>query len=145
MREWIGIMAEAFKFELVSPARLVVSEEVDQVVVPGSEGYFTVLKGHSPFMSTIRPGLLEVLSASGQTRKIFVAGGFADASPSGLTVLAEQAIPVDDLKPEIIAKELADAEAVVAAAKSDEAKRVATEKLGQLREVIAQLSASSTH
>jgi F-type H+-transporting ATPase subunit epsilon len=133
------IMAEAFKFELVSPARLVISAEVDQVVVPGSEGYFTVLKGHAPFMSTVRPGLLEVTTADGSTRRIFVAGGFADASPAGLTVLAEQAIPVDDLKPETLAKEVADVEAVIASAKSDEAKRLATEKLGQLREVMAQL------
>jgi F-type H+-transporting ATPase subunit epsilon len=137
-------MAEAFKFELVSPAKLVISEEVDQVVVPGSEGYFTVLKGHSPFMSTVRPGLLEVTKAGGTTQRIFVAGGFADASPAGLTVLAEQAIPVDDLKPETLAKEIADVEAVIASAKSDEAKRLATEKLGQLREVIAQLGSSAT-
>jgi len=137
-------MAEAFKFELVSPARLVISEEVDQVVVPGSEGYFTVLKGHSPFMSTVRPGLLEVTTASGKTSRIFIAGGFADASPSGLTVLAEQAIPVEDLKPETLAKEVANVEAVIASAKSDEAKRLATEKLGQLHEVMAQLGTSAT-
>jgi F-type H+-transporting ATPase subunit epsilon len=132
-------MAEAFKFELVSPARLLISEEVDQVVVPGSEGYFTVLKGHSPFMSTVRPGLLEVTTPDGTTTQIFVAGGFADASPTGLTVLAEQAIPVADLKPETLAKEVTDVEADIASAKSDEARRVATEKLGQLREVMAQL------
>ncbi len=137
-------MAEAFKFELVSPAKLLISEEVDQVVVPGSEGYFTVLKGHSPFMSTVRPGLLEVTTADGKTTRIFVAGGFADASPAGLTVLAEQAIPVDDLKPETLAKEVADVEGVIASAKSDEAKRLATEKLGQLREVMAQLGTSAT-
>ena len=137
-------MAEAFKFELVSPARLVISEEVEQVVVPGTEGYFTMLKGHSPFMSTVRPGLLEVLTKAGKMIRIFVAGGFADATPTGLTVLAEQAIPVDDLKPETLAKEVSDVEAVIASAKSDEARRLATEKLGQLREVIAQLGTSVT-
>jgi F-type H+-transporting ATPase subunit epsilon len=137
-------MAEAFKFELVSPAKLVISEEVDQVVVPGSEGYFTVLKGHSPFMSTVRPGLLEVTTPDGTTTKIFVAGGFADASPAGLTVLAEQAIPVTELKPETLAKEVADVEAIIASAKSDEAKRLATEKLGQLHEVMVQLGTSTT-
>ncbi len=138
-------MAEAFKFELVSPARLVISEEVDQVVVPGSEGYFTVLKGHSPFMSTVRPGLLEVTNAAGKTTRIFVAGGFADASPNGLTVLAEQAIPVEDLKPETLSKEITAVEAVIASAKSDEAKRLASEKLGQLREVQAQLGSTTAH
>ena len=71
-------MAEAFKFELVSPARLLVSEEVDQVVVPGSEGYFSVLKGHAPFMSTVRPGVLEVTTHTGKQSKFLVIGGFAD-------------------------------------------------------------------
>ena len=137
-------MAEAFKFELVSPARLLISEEVDQVVVPGAEGYFTVLKGHSPFMSTIRPGVLEV-TTNGKLSKIFVAGGFADASPAGLTVLAEQAVPVEELKADTIAKEIADAEAAATNAKSDEAKRLANEKIGQLREVVAQLGVAAAH
>lgn len=137
-------MAEAFKFELVSPAKLVISEQVDQVVVPGSEGYFTVLKGHAPFMSTVRPGLLEVTTATGTIQRIFVAGGFADASPAGLTVLADLAIPVEELKPEILAKEVSEAEAVIASGKSDEAKRLATERLGQLREVMAQIGVSAT-
>jgi len=53
-------MADPFQFELVSPERLLMSEPVDQVVVPGSEGYFTVLKGHAPFMSTLRPGVVDV-------------------------------------------------------------------------------------
>lgn len=138
-------MAEAFKFELVSPAKLVLSAEVDQVVVPGSEGYFTVLKGHSPFMSTVRPGLLEVTSHDGKTTKIYVAGGFADASPTGLTVLAEQAIPVEELKSEVITKEIAEAEAVASSGKSDETKRLAAEKVGQLKEVLAQIGGASAH
>ncbi|MDR3495403.1 MAG: F0F1 ATP synthase subunit epsilon [Ancalomicrobiaceae bacterium] len=135
-------MAEAFKFELVSPARLVLSEVVDQVVVPGAEGYFTVLKGHAPFMSTIRPGVLQVTSQSGKVAKIFVAGGFADVSPAGLTVLAEQAIAAEELSAEVIAKQVADAEAGVASAKSDEAKRVAQEKLDHVKEAIAEISAT---
>ena len=130
-------MAEAFKFELVSPARLVLSEDVSQVMVPGAEGDFTMLAGHSPFMTTVRPGVLEATSASGKVSKIFVRGGFADAGPSGLTILAEQAIPVEDLKSDVIAKEIKDAEEDVADAKTAEAKRVAQEKLDQLKAVFA--------
>lgn len=130
-------MAEAFKFELVSPARLVLSEDVAQVMVPGADGDFTMLKGHSPFMTNVRPGVVESTSASGKVTKIFVRGGFADASPAGLTILAEQAIPVEELKADVIAKEIKDAEEDVADAKTDEAKRVAQEKLDQLKAVFA--------
>lgn len=136
-------MAEAFKFELVSPARLVLSEEASQVVVPGLDGDFTMLKGHSPFMTTVRPGVVEVTSASGKTSKIFVRGGFADASPAGLTILAEQAIPVEDLKADVIAKEIKDAEEDVADAKTAEAKRVAQEKLDQLKAVLGAAQGSA--
>ncbi|MCW1841388.1 F0F1 ATP synthase subunit epsilon [Prosthecomicrobium hirschii] len=138
-------MAEAFKFELVSPERLLVSEEVAQVVVPGSEGQFTMLKGHAPFMTTMRPGVIEVTGQSGTVSRIFVRGGFADASPAGLTVLAEMAVPVQDLKAEQIAREIKNAEEDVADAGSDETKRVAQEKLDQLREVQAALGASAAH
>ncbi len=130
-------MAEPFKFELVSPARLVLSEDVAQVMVPGADGDFTMLKGHSPFMTTLRPGVVESTSASGKVTKIFVRGGFADASPAGLTILAEQAIAVEDLKADVIAKEIKDAEEDLADAKSPEAKRVAQQKLDQLKAVFA--------
>lgn len=132
-------MAEAFKFELVSPERLVVSEEVAQVVVPASEGQFTMLRGHAPFMSTIRPGVIEVTGQSGKVSRIFVRGGFADASPVGLTILAERAVPVEELKAEVIAGEIRNAEEDLADAKSDEARRVAQIKLDQLKEVQAAL------
>ena len=130
-------MAEAFKFELVSPARLVLSEDVAQVMVPGADGDFTMLKGHSPFMTTVRPGVVESTSPAGKVTRIFVRGGFADASPNGLTILAEQAIPVEDLKADVIAKEIKDAEEDLADAKTDEAKRVAQQKLDQLKAVFA--------
>ena len=135
-------MAESFKFELVSPAKLVMSEEVMQVVVPGAEGDFTMLPGHSPFMSTVRPGVIEVTATSGKVAKLFVRGGFADASPAGLTILAEQAIPVEELKADMIAKEITDAEEDVADAKDAETKRVAQEKLDQLKAVFAATTTS---
>ena len=109
-------MAEPFQFELVSPERLLMSEPVEQVVVPGSEGYFTVLKGHAPFMSTLKPGVIEV-GRSGQTDRIFVRGGFADVNVSGLTILAEQAIPLAEVDPAALAQDVRNAEEDVADAK----------------------------
>jgi len=127
-------MADPFQFDLVSPERLLFSEQVEQVVVPGSEGYFTVLKGHAPFMSTLRPGVLDVTRGSGMER-IFVRGGFADVSAEGLTILAERAIPLSEVDAATIAAEVKNAEEDVADAKDGEAKDVAEMKLSQLKEV----------
>jgi F-type H+-transporting ATPase subunit epsilon len=80
------------KFELVTPERLVRSEEVHMVVVPGSEGEFGVLEGHAPFMSTLRNGDIAVYRTAGaEPERIAVEGGFAEVSDRGLTVLAERA------------------------------------------------------
>ena len=80
----------ALHFELVTPARLVRSEDVHMVVVPGSEGEFGVLEGHAPFMSTIRDGAVKVYRTAGsQPEEISIQGGFAEVGPAGLTVLAE--------------------------------------------------------
>ena len=80
----------ALRFELVTPARLVRSDEVHMVVVPGTEGEFGVLEGHAPFMSTIRDGAVKVYKTEGGVpEEIIVQGGFAEVTPKGLTVLAE--------------------------------------------------------
>lgn len=129
-------MAEALQFELVAPERLLKSEEVDQVVVPGSEGYFTVLKDHAPFMSTLRPGVVDVTPAGGgAAERIFVRGGFADVNAEGLTILAEQAIPLSEIDAETLAQEVKNAEEDVADAKDGEARDAAELKLNQLKEV----------
>ena len=84
----------ALHFELVTPEKLVRSEEVHMVVVPGSEGEFGVLEGHAPFMSTIADGVVQVFKTAGaQPESIMVRGGFAEVGDKGLTVLAEH---VDD-------------------------------------------------
>lgn len=127
-------MADPFKFELVSPERLLMSAQVEQVVVPGSEGYFTVLKGHAPYMSTMRPGVVDV-TREGQNDRIFVRGGFADMSNDNLTILAEQAIPLAEVDPEWLAQEVRNAEEDVADAKDGAARDIAELRLGQLREV----------
>lgn len=82
-------MADTFKFELVSPERLLVSAEAVAVVLPGSEGEMTVMAKHAPLMSTLRPGVITVELANGQKQSFIVFGGFADILPDGCTVLAE--------------------------------------------------------
>ena len=81
----------ALYFELVTPAKLVRSEDVHMVVVPGIEGEFGVLEGHAPFMSTIRDGEVQVYAKEGaEPELIEVRGGFAEVGENGLTVLAEK-------------------------------------------------------
>ncbi|MBB4304549.1 F-type H+-transporting ATPase subunit epsilon [Rhodobium orientis] len=128
-------MAEPFQFELVSPEKLLISEEVEEVVVPGTEGDFGVLKGHAPFMSTIRPGYLSVKKVGGNVEEIFIYGGFADTGPGGLTVLAEHAVPAAELDREGIAQSIRDAEEDVADAKDDVIKAARARKLEQLRDI----------
>jgi F-type H+-transporting ATPase subunit epsilon len=127
-------MADPFQFELVSPERLLLSGMVEEVVVPGSEGYFTVLKGHAPFMSTMRPGVVEVKRGEGDVR-IFVRGGFADVNGVSLTILAEQAIMVDEVDASMLAEDIRNAEEDVADAKDGASKDAAELRLYQLKEV----------
>jgi F-type H+-transporting ATPase subunit epsilon len=86
-----------FDFEIVSPERLVLSEPVDMAVIPGSEGDFGVLAGHSLLLSTLRPGVIDVWQGEQVTNRLFVAGGFAEVTESRCTILADQAIPVGDI------------------------------------------------
>ena len=90
-------MADNFNFELVSPERLLLSEMVTEVVIPATEGEMTVMAHHAPTMTTIKPGVVSVRSAGGQKKDYVVFGGFADILPTGCTLLAESAIPVEDL------------------------------------------------
>jgi F-type H+-transporting ATPase subunit epsilon len=126
----------SFNFELVAPERVLYSGSVNQVVLPGTEGEMTILSGHSPAMTTLRPGIVTVTEEKG-AKRLFVRGGFADITPQGLTILAEQAIPVEELNADRIAQEMKNAEEDLADAKTDEARRVANEKLGQLKDVMA--------
>ena len=117
-------MAATFNFELVTPERLVFSGEASQVVVPGAEGDFAVLAGHSPFISTLRPGILDVTLPSGSQR-LLVKKGVAEADPERLTVLAQSAVPIEELDGARLASELRLAEAQVAEAKDDNARMMA--------------------
>jgi F-type H+-transporting ATPase subunit epsilon len=128
-------MADAFNFELVSPERLLVSEQVTAVVVPGTDGDFTVLSKHAPLMTTVKAGVVEATLASGGARRIFVRGGFADVSPDGFTLLAEEAMPIEDLKADVLAAQIKDAEEDLADAKGEPSKHAAQAKLDQLNEL----------
>ncbi|HMB46954.1 MAG TPA: F0F1 ATP synthase subunit epsilon [Afifellaceae bacterium] len=126
-------MADALQFDLVSPERLLMSQAVQQVVVPGSEGDMTVLANHAPVMTTLKPGVLVITEEQGETQEIFVRGGFADINANGLTVLAEMAMPVEELTDEILAEEMRIAEEDMATAEGDMARHSAAQKkLGDL-------------
>src|SRR5262249_1095873 len=90
-------MADRVLFELVTPERLLVSTEVEMVVVPGTEGNFGVLPGHAPLISTIRPGTIDIYENRVITQQFFVVGGLAEVTPAGCTVLAEDAMAPDKL------------------------------------------------
>ncbi len=122
----------AFAFELVSPEKLVFSGDVEQVVVPGTEGDFAVLKDHAPVMSALRPGVLSYTDEKGASQAVFIRGGFVDVSATVLTVLAEQAIPVAEMTEAAFKAEVDLASALLGAALTDESKRLAAERLAQI-------------
>ena len=90
-------MAGHVAFELVTPERLLLSEPVEMVVVPGTEGNFGVLPGHAPLISMIRPGMIEIYEGQTVTRRIFVVSGIAEVTPERCTVLADEAVSPDTL------------------------------------------------
>ena len=128
-------MADKLQFDLVSPERLLLSEGVDMVTVPGKEGDFGVLAGHAPVMTTLRPGVINVDDAGKSQQRIFVRGGFAEVTPKGLTVLAEKAIPMEDLDASMLDQEIQNAQEDVNDAKSDDARQSAQEKLDHLKQL----------
>ena len=117
------------EFELVSPERLVVSQPVDMVVVPGAEGDFGVLVLHTPMISNVRPGVITVHDGGEVTQRIFVAGGFAEVTPSRCTVLAEQAIPVTEIDRQAAEQQLRDAREDLDDAESDEERQTAERQI----------------
>ena len=131
-----------FRFDLVSPEQLLFSGEVEHVVVPGTEGEFGVLAGHAPLVAILKPGILKILGPNAM--RILVTGGFAEVSPEGLTVLADRAVPVEEVDAASLAGEIEAAERSVAAA-SDAARDRLQLKLDQLRAAQAELGGHATH
>ncbi len=134
-------MAEMLAFEFVSPERLLMSEEVEQVVVPGTDGDFGVLAGHAPVVSTMRPGRVEIYNGGSEPVSYFVGGGLAEMANNRLTILAEEVIPIADLDRAAIERQIRNAEEDVEDAKTDERRRQAQERLDHLRDILTALSA----
>jgi F-type H+-transporting ATPase subunit epsilon len=127
-----------FHFNLVSPEKLLFSGEVSQVDVPGEEGEFGVFAGHAPYVATLKPGVLKVYGEE-QPLRIVVHGGFAEIGPTGLTVLAESATPVEEIDPAMTAQAIKDAEEDLADAKDDVARDRAQHRLEHFRALQAAL------
>ena len=123
-----------FHFELVSPDKVLFSGAVQAVLVPGNEGDFQVLADHAPVMTSVRPGVVAIDDPQGKHRRIFVRGGFADASKNGVILLAKTAIPFEELSADALSQEIVNAEEDLADASEDQ-KRLAQEKLDRLREL----------
>jgi F-type H+-transporting ATPase subunit epsilon len=128
-----------FLFDLVSPERLLMSEAVDQVDVPGTEGDFGVLAGHAPFVTTLRPGILTVYRG-GDAMQVVVNGGFAEVNPEGLTVLADMAVPADEFDRTLLAGEIKDTEEDVADATDDRLRDRLGHRLDRLKALQAALA-----
>jgi F-type H+-transporting ATPase subunit epsilon len=116
------------QFELVSPERLILSTEVEMVVVPGTEGNFGVLPGHAPLISTIRPGTIDIYQGGAVTERIFVVGGIAEVTPARCTVLADEAMAPSDLDRAAIETELQTIEGHLPSLRDHVARAAGTER-----------------
>lgn len=117
------LTTKTIKFELVSPERILASEDVYMVVVPGGDGDFGVLADHTPLISTIRPGVVTITLPNGDVKKIFVSGGFADVDGKICSVLAEEAVNTNDIDRSKVEQTLSDLRAELAAAGDDAVKK----------------------
>ena len=122
-------------FQLVMPEREVLATEADMVVVPGSEGDFGVLHGHAPLISTVRPGVLEVIQDNKVERRFMVVGGFAEVKSERCTVLADEAVPFEEVTPEQLAERERTAERELADAETDAEKAVAAKELAVAKDL----------
>ena len=130
-------MAEKIHFDLVSPERMLLSEDVDMVTLPGTEGYFGVLAGHAPVISSLRPGVIEVTGGTTPNLRLFVRGGFAEVDAKKVIVLAEEAIPMADFDITALDRRIADTEEDLAIAKTDAERARVSEQLDHLRQLRA--------
>jgi F-type H+-transporting ATPase subunit epsilon len=133
-------MAEMITMDLVSPEKLLLSDEFEMVVLPGAEGDFGVLAGHSPLSSSLRPGVISIYEGDKEKDRIFVNGGFAEVSDDKLTVLAEEAIYVADLDRANLEQRIQDAREDEEDAKDDETRRRAVENRDHLQLLLDAMS-----
>ncbi len=136
-------MAESTRLDIVSPERLFLSEEVRSVTVPGSEGYFTVLGDHAPLMTTLKPGFVTATTMDGASRAIFVRGGFADVSPAGLTILADEAREAADFSRTEVEQLIGEKQAAIDAAATPEEKAALTNELDLWKNLLLDAAVSA--
>ncbi len=125
-------MAEKIAFDLVSPERLLLSEDADMVTVPGAEGYMGVMAGHAPLVSTLRAGMIDV-NKDGTDSRFFIRGGFAEVNSHKIVVLAEEAIPMAEFDLAALDQRIKDTEDDLIAAKTDAQRVRVAESLDDLR------------
>jgi F-type H+-transporting ATPase subunit epsilon len=138
-------MAATLQFELVSPERLLRSEPVEMVVVPGTEGNFGVLPGHALLISTVRPGLIEIYEGGKVRDRVFVAGGFAEVNAERCTVLADEAVPLPDLNRAVLEGEARELEARLNATQDDNVRNRARRQLVVINAKLSALGAVGAH
>ena len=129
-------MADKVNFELVSPERLLVSDQYDMVVIPGGDGDFGVLPQHAPLISTIRPGVIDIHDGGRIAHQVFVGGGFAEVLPDRCTVLAQEAVMVGDIDRAEAEERLRTAELDVRDAESEAERERAETKVAVLKAMI---------
>jgi F-type H+-transporting ATPase subunit epsilon len=138
-------MADKVEFELVSPEKLLVSQPVDMVVVPGGEGNFGVLAGHAPMITTVRPGVIDIFEGDRIVDRIFVAGGFAEVTETRCTVLAEQATNLSELDRAAVEQEVKDTGEDVDDAKTDSDRALAEGRLAIARAKLEAITGATAH
>lgn len=130
-------MAGTLQFDLVSPERRLASVKASEVQIPGADGDLTAMEGHAPTITTLRPGILKAVSSEG-TKAYVVTGGFAEISATGVSVLAERAVAMDDMTPALMEQLIADASEAMAVASDKDAADKAMADLVALRASVAQ-------
>ena len=126
-------MAETFHFELVSPERQLMSEDLVEAIIPGQEGDLAALPNHALLISQIRPGILTTRGTSGAEKRFFLRGGFADVGPSETVIIAEYAVPLEEFSPAMLTDEIAQAQMAFDEAHGDESRFAAQDRLERLQ------------
>jgi F-type H+-transporting ATPase subunit epsilon len=129
-------MASKIAFDLVSPEKLLLSAQADMVTVPGTEGYMGVMAGHSPVVTTLRAGMIDV-NLDGKDDRYFIRGGFAEIGPAKITVLAEEAIPMTELDLAVLDQRIKDAQEDELGAENDAERLRAAQLVDDLKLVRA--------
>src|ERR1700760_3782332 len=136
-------MADGVKIEIVSPEKLVLSQQAASVTVPGTEGYFTVMGEHAPLMSTLKPGFITVTDMSNVAHVYYVRGGFAEAAPTGLTILAEEAPPIAEFDRNAIEELIASGQTALQAASTATEQDRLTNELDAWRNLLVDASVTT--